>query len=77
VIRISITAAAFEATASTLPFAQAAAAEKAKLAAQKAWQTRRASPNYVALDRLRHLRGPGESYSDVILRLVAETEGDA
>ena len=24
------------------------------------------------LDRLRHLRGPGESYSDVILRLAAE-----
>jgi hypothetical protein len=69
VIRISITAAAF---ASTLPFAQAAAAEKAKLAAQKAWQTRRASPNYVALDRLRYLRGPGESYSDVILRLAGE-----
>jgi hypothetical protein len=43
--------------------------KKAKLAAQKAWQTRRASPNYVALDPLRHLHGPGESYSDVILRL--------
>jgi hypothetical protein len=29
--------------------------------------------NYVALDRLRHLRGPGESYSDVILRLAEIT----
>jgi hypothetical protein len=28
------------------------------------------SPNVV--DRLRFLRGPGESYSDVILRLTAE-----
>jgi hypothetical protein len=55
---------------------QAAAAEKAKLAAQKAWQTRRASPNYVALDRLRHLRGPGESYSDVIIRLAKGEGGD-
>jgi hypothetical protein len=24
------------------------------------------------VDRLRHLRGPGESYSDVIMRLAAE-----
>jgi hypothetical protein len=26
------------------------------------------------VDRLRSLRGPGESYSDVILRLAAETQ---
>jgi hypothetical protein len=34
----------------------------------------RSEPNVV--DRLRHLRGPGESYSDVILRLV-EIGGEA
>jgi hypothetical protein len=28
-----------------------------------------------ALAKLRHLRGPGESYSDVILRLAAEQSG--
>jgi hypothetical protein len=29
------------------------------------------------VDRLGHMRGPGESYSDVIIRLAAEENGSA
>jgi hypothetical protein len=68
-IRIAITAEAFDAVASTLPlgsvgFEREAAAKGERLV----WLT--AS----VVDRLAALRGPGESYSDVIMRLV-EFEG--
>jgi hypothetical protein len=65
VIRISITPAAFEAITSTLPlgsvgFEPAPDAKGERLV----WLT--AS----VVDRLLAMRGPGESYSDAILRLV-------
>ncbi len=66
-IRISITSAAFDAIAKTLP-------EETVLHVE-----RRGGQCFIHLkepivDRLRAMRGPGESYSDAILRLV-DTEG--
>jgi hypothetical protein len=65
-IRITITAAAFDAIASTLPFGSAGF-ERDRDAKDELhiWL----EPKFV--DQLRALRGPGESYSDVILRLAA------
>jgi hypothetical protein len=72
VIRIAISAEAFEAIAQTLPLGSVS------------YENARATSNekgerYVWLDpkvveRFRRLRGPGESFSDVILRLVVESE---
>ena len=66
-IRIVITAEAFEAIAATLPLGSAgyenATNEKGE---RLIWLDR------AVVDRLRSLRGVGESYSDVILRLVAD-----
>jgi hypothetical protein len=67
VIRIAISQAAFDALARTLPLGSVGY-ENA---------TNERGERYVWLDpfviaRLRFLRGPGESYSDVILRLVAD-----
>jgi hypothetical protein len=66
-IRIAITEAAFEAITQTLPLASVgyenATNEKGE---RLIWL----EPSVI--DRLRSLRGPGESYSDVILRLGAE-----
>ena len=56
VIRIAISVEAFEAIAKTLPLGRVG----------YAWL----EPNVV--DRLSALRGPGESHSDVILRLADE-----
>jgi hypothetical protein len=63
-IRITITAAAFEAIASTLPSSVGVEQNRAPNGDYFIWL----DPRYV--DRLRALRGPGESYSDVILRLA-------
>jgi hypothetical protein len=64
-IRISITAAAYEAIAATLPFDSVGVErEDGPNGARQIWLEPR------VLDRLRALRGPGESYSDVILKLA-------
>jgi hypothetical protein len=66
-VRIAISQAAFDAIAKTLPLGSVgyenATNEKG---ARLIWL----EPSVV--DRLRSLRGPGESYSDVILRLAEE-----
>ena len=64
-IRISITSAAFEAIASTLPFGSVGFEREAGANGERlAWLAA------TVVDRLAALRGPGESYSDVILRLA-------
>ena len=63
-VRIAISQAAFDAIAKTLPLGSVgyenATNEKGE---RLVWLERS------VVDRLRSLRGPGESYSDVILRL--------
>jgi hypothetical protein len=56
-------AAAFEAIAATLPFASAGFEHEPDAKGQRQIWLQRS-----VIDRLRALRGPGESYSDVILR---------
>ena len=64
-IRISITAAAFEAIAATLPFGSAGFEREPDAKGERQiWLEQR------FVDRLCAMRGPGESYSDVILRLA-------
>jgi hypothetical protein len=63
-IRITITAAAFDAIAATLPSSVGVEARRASNGDYFIWL----DPRFV--DRLRALRGPGESYSDAILRLA-------
>ena len=63
-IRITISAAAFEAIASTLPSSVGYERIRAPNGEYHVWL----EPRFV--DRLRAMRSPGESYSDVILRLV-------
>jgi hypothetical protein len=66
-VRIAITQAAFDAIASTLPFGSTGYENKVNEKGERLiWLDR------AVVDRLRHLRGPGESWSDVILRLAAE-----
>ena len=65
-IRITITAAAFEAIAAIMPLGSVGY-EREPDAKGERWIW--LEPRFV--DRLRALRGPGESYSDVILRLAA------
>jgi hypothetical protein len=67
VVRIAITQAAFEAIAKTLPLGSVGYENKTNEKGERLiWLDR------AVVDRLRHLRGPGESYSDVILPLAAE-----
>jgi hypothetical protein len=66
VVTISLTPAAFAALKATLP-----KGSKAELSPVGQGEYLVTFPNGV-LDRLRALRGPSESYSDVILRLAAE-----
>ena len=68
VIAITITPAAYEAIRATLP--HGAPRSIGPDGQMRIWLDRR------IVDRLRALRGPGESYSDVIIRLVGE-EGDS
>jgi hypothetical protein len=68
VIRIAISAEAFEAIAKTLPLGSVSYENASNEKGER----------YVWLDakvvnQLRALRSPGESFSDVILRLVAES----
>jgi hypothetical protein len=69
-VRIAVTPAAFDAIAATLALGslgfEAASTESGE---RQIWIDARAA------DRLAAMRGPGESYSDVILRLV-ELEGN-
>jgi hypothetical protein len=66
-IRIAISQAAFEAIARTLPLGSVAFENKTDQNGDRLiWL----EPNVV--DRLRSLRGRGESYSDVILRVAVE-----
>ena len=66
-IRIAITQAAFEAIARTLPLGSISYEPALDVGDLRyIWLEAR------WVDRLKSYRGPGESYSDVILRLAAE-----
>jgi hypothetical protein len=64
-IRIVITAEAFAAMASTLPFGTVSFENEVN---ERGERFHWLAPTVI--NRLRALRGPGESYSDVILRLA-------
>ena len=67
-IKIAITPAAFEAIAATLPLGSVGYENATNERGERyVWL----APSVV--DRLTALRGPGESYSDVILRLAKAT----
>ena len=66
-VRIAISQAAFEAIARTLPLGSVSFENKIDENGERLiWL----EPNVV--DRLRAMRGPGESYSDVILRIAEQ-----
>jgi hypothetical protein len=66
-IRIAISPEAFEAIAKTLPLGNVSFENKVNEKGERLiWLDR------AVVDRLRGMRGPGESYSDVILRLAPE-----
>jgi hypothetical protein len=68
VIRIAISQAAFDAIASTLALGSVGFENATDEHGQRLiWLDR------AVVDRLRSLRGAGESYSDVVLRLAAES----
>jgi len=65
-IRLAITQAAFEAIAATLPLGSVGYEAEADANGERLiWLPA------AVVDRLKAMRGPGESYSDVILRLAA------
>jgi hypothetical protein len=64
VIRLSITPVAFDAISATLPLGSVGFGEAREKGERLIWV------ETAVVERLRALRGPGESYSDVILRLV-------
>jgi hypothetical protein len=67
-IRITISPAAFEATAATLTLGSMSFENATNERGERLiWL------DHAVVDRLRSLCGPGESYSDVILRIAAET----
>ncbi len=68
-IRIAITPAAFEAIAATLPLGSVGFEPEPDVKGERAVWIERS-----VVDKLSALRGPGESLSDVILR-VAAAEG--
>jgi hypothetical protein len=68
-IRISISPTAFDALAATLPLGSVGYENATNERGERLIWLERA-----VLDRLNYLRGPGESYSDVITR-IAESEG--
>ena len=67
-IRISITPAAFDAICATLPVGSVAVEAEANERGERLIWLEAAM-----VDRLGAMRGPGESYSDVILRIAAIT----
>jgi hypothetical protein len=69
-VRIAITQAAFEAIAKTLPLGSVGYENEFN---EKGERLIWLEPNVI--DRLRSLRGPNETYSDVILRLATEGGG--
>ena len=70
-IKIAVTIEAFEAIARTLPLGSVGFENATNERDEElVWLTRAVS------DRLRAMRGPGESYSDVILR-IATQEGNS
>jgi hypothetical protein len=64
-IRIAITEAAFAAVAATLSLARGCEPEVDATGERLLWV------DQAVADRLSAIRGPGESYSDLILRLIA------
>jgi hypothetical protein len=68
VIRIAISQAAYDALASTIPLGSVVFEKEHYANGQCHVRLNRAVVN-----RLRAMRGPGESYSDVILRVAKET----
>jgi hypothetical protein len=67
-IRIAISAEAFEALASTIPLGSVLFEKELDANGQCHVRLNRA-----VVSRLKAMRGPGESYSDVILRIAAES----
>jgi hypothetical protein len=68
-VRIAISAEAFEAIARTLPLGNVGFENKTDEQGNRpVWLDR------AVVDQLRSLRGPGESYSDVILRIAERNE---
>jgi hypothetical protein len=66
-VRIAISQAAFDAITKTLALGSVGFENKVNEKGERLiWLDR------AVVDRLRSLRGPGESFSDVILRLAAE-----
>ena len=70
-VRISISQAAFDALAATLPLGSVGYENATN---ERGERLVRLAPTVV--DRLRAMRGPGESYSDVILRIAERNERD-
>ena len=71
-IRIAISQAAFDAIASTMPLGSVGYENDANERGERLiWLALN------VVDRLRALRGPGESYSDVILRLAKDSLGSS
>jgi hypothetical protein len=67
-IRIAISQAAFDALAATLPLGSVGYENQTNERGERlVWL----APTVI--DRLRSLRGPGESFGDVILRLASES----
>jgi hypothetical protein len=66
VIRIAISPAAFEAIAATLPLGSVGYEAQANAKGERLVWFKEA-----VVDKLAAMRGPGESYSDVILRVAA------
>ena len=71
-IRIAISVEAFEAIARTLPLGSVGYEAEANERGERLIWLERA-----VVDRLRAMRGSGESFSDVILRLVADAGSEA
>jgi hypothetical protein len=68
-IGVSITAAAFEAIATTMPLGSVSfEPQLGTKGDRQIWL------DDAVVNRLKALRGPGESYSDVILRVAAEAQ---
>jgi hypothetical protein len=68
VVRIAISQAAFEAIVKTLPLGSVGFEDKLNEKGERLiWLEAN------GVDRLRSLRGAGESYSDLIMRVAAET----
>jgi hypothetical protein len=69
-VRIAISVEAFEAIARTLPLGSVGYENETTERGERLIRLDRAM-----VDRLRAMRGPGESYSDVVLRLVISADG--